>query len=57
MRGQWVATTIRDLDTVLDEVSTDDIARDGLVLELNLETVETLSVGHITVDDLVDNFA
>jgi hypothetical protein len=53
MRGQWVATTIRDIDAVLDGVSADDIARDGLVLELNLETVETLSVGHITVDDLV----
>ena len=53
MRGQWVATTIRDIDTVLDEIAADDIAREGLVLELNLETVETLSVGHITVDDLV----
>ena len=53
MRGQWVATTVRDLDAVLDTIAAGDLARDGLVLELNLDTVETLSVGHVTVDDLV----
>jgi hypothetical protein len=53
MRGQWVATRARDLEAVLDTISADDLARDGLVLELNLETVETLSVGHVFVDDLV----
>jgi hypothetical protein len=53
MRGQWVAATVRDVDAVLDTIPADALARDGLVLELNLETVETLSVGHVTVDDLV----
>jgi uncharacterized protein DUF3182 len=56
MRGQWVATTTRDVDAILDGVSADDIARDGLVLEVNLDTVETLSVGHITVDDLIVSY-
>jgi len=53
MRGQSVATTMREVDAVLDTVFADDLARDGLVLEVNLDTVETLSVGHVIVDDLV----
>jgi hypothetical protein len=53
MRGQWVASAIRDVENVLDGLCADDLARDGLVLERNLDTVETLSVGHVTVDDLV----
>jgi hypothetical protein len=53
MRGQWVATTLRDVEHVLEGLTADDVARDGLVLERNLDTVETLSVGHVTVDDLV----
>src|SRR5688500_6174567 len=53
MRGQWVAATMRQIEDVLDGLAGDDVACDGLVLERNLETVETLSVGHVTVDDLV----
>jgi hypothetical protein len=53
MRGQWVAVTMRDVEDVLAALGADDIARHGLVLERNLERVETLSVGHVTVDDLV----
>jgi uncharacterized protein DUF3182 len=56
MRGQWVAAAARDVDGVLDTISAGDIARDGLVLELNLDTVETLSVGHVTVGDLVMSY-
>ncbi len=53
MRGQWVATTVREVEDVLACLTADDVARDGLVLERNLETVDTLSVGHVTLDDLV----
>jgi Protein of unknown function (DUF3182) len=51
-RGQTVISKSRELETLLEHLSTGDIAATGLVLEENLERVTTLSVGHIMVDDI-----
>ena len=51
-RDQWVVASPEQLAAVLDRLSSEDIARHGLVLERNLSQVSTLSVGHITLEGL-----
>jgi Protein of unknown function (DUF3182) len=51
-RGQTVVTAPNELDEFLDRLPTDNLANYGLVLEENLHQVTTLSVGHITVNNL-----
>ena len=51
-RGQTRIDTLHELDPWLDQLSPNDIATYGLVLEENLDRVTTRSVGHVTVDDL-----
>jgi hypothetical protein len=52
-RGQWVATSPRDVDAALDEFEDTEIGEYGVVLEANLADVITYSVGHVTLDDVV----
>jgi hypothetical protein len=51
-KGQVDITAIDQLDPALDELSKDDIATYGLVIEEDLREVITRSVGHIVVDGL-----
>jgi hypothetical protein len=51
-RGQTLVNTIAELEELLERLSPSDFATYGLVLEQNLDHVTTLSVGHITVDNL-----
>jgi hypothetical protein len=51
-RGQTLVNTIAELDGLLERLCSDDIAAYGLVIEQNLHHVTTLSIGHITVDNL-----
>jgi len=52
-RGQWVATSPRDVEAALDEFEESEIAEYGVVLEANLWDVTTYSVGHVTLDEVV----
>jgi len=51
-RGQTLIATVEELEAVLEEMSTDEIANYGLVLEENLDQVTTLSIGHIIFDNI-----
>ena len=51
-RGQDIVTTLDELDPLLERLPASNIATYGLVLEQNLHQVTTLSIGHITVDDV-----
>ena len=51
-RGQTLLTTVEELEALLENLPTNDIATYGLVLEENLRQVRTLSIGHITVDSV-----
>jgi hypothetical protein len=51
-RGQDILTTLDELDPLLERLPASNIATYGLVLEQNLHHVTTLSIGHITVDDV-----
>jgi hypothetical protein len=51
-RGQTLITTVDELEPLLDHLPMDGIATYGLVLEENLHQVTTLSIGHITVDNI-----
>ncbi len=55
-RGQWTVKTLADLEHALAEVPADEMARAGLVLEMNLERVRTFSVGRVGVADLVVSY-
>ena len=48
-RGQFVATAAREVDIVLAGLDAVEIARDGIVLEQNLEALDTFSVGQLRV--------
>jgi hypothetical protein len=50
--GQTVAATIDEVEELLEMFHWGRIAAHGLVLELNLRDVTTLSIGHITIDDM-----
>lgn len=49
---QTVVTTVAELDAALDGLDEDATRQLGVVLELNLEDVETYSVGPVRVGDL-----
>jgi hypothetical protein len=51
-RGQSLVNTIAELEELLERLPPDEVATFGLVLEQNLNHVTTLSVGHITFDNL-----
>ena len=51
-RGQTVITAPNELEELLDHFPADNLANYGVVLEENLHEVTTLSVGHITFNDL-----
>ena len=50
--NQSVATTAAELDAALESLDEDATGRLGVVLELNLEDVETYSVGMVSLGDL-----
>jgi hypothetical protein len=54
--GQWVATDAGELDACLRQLDAQEIAHDGLVCELNLARVETLSVGQVRAGDLLATY-
>jgi hypothetical protein len=45
--GQWVAQDAAELEAIVADIDDDEITRDGVVIEQNLEDVDTKSVGHI----------
>jgi hypothetical protein len=49
-RGQRTLTAMRDVDALLESVSDEDLAEHGLLLEVDLDPVTTLSVGQVTLD-------
>jgi len=51
-KDQTVATTLNELDAVLEKIAADEMATYGLVLEENLRQVRTLSVGEVAVGRL-----
>jgi hypothetical protein len=51
-KDQTVVTTLNELNAVLENVSADEMATYGLVLEENLREVRTLSVGEVAVDSV-----
>src|SRR5262245_36252250 len=51
-KDQTVVTTSNELDAVLENISADEMAQYGLVLEENLRQVRTLSVGEVAIDGL-----
>jgi uncharacterized protein DUF3182 len=50
-RGQHILESAADLESLLDGLSDADLAQQGLLLEVELEPVTTLSVGHVRLDD------
>jgi len=54
--GQWVAADADALEARLHEIDASELARDGLVLELNLAQVETRSVGQVRVGDMLATY-
>lgn len=55
-RGQVVANDVAQLDAALRELGAMDLASCGVVLEENLEEVETYSVGQVRVGNLVASY-
>ncbi|MBX9823878.1 MAG: DUF3182 family protein [Xanthobacteraceae bacterium] len=51
--GQIVANEERAVKAFLDQYPNEELAAYGLVLETNLQQVETLSVGKIAIDDMI----
>jgi hypothetical protein len=51
--GQILATQERQVEEFLDQCPREELAAYGLVLETNLHQVETLSVGRISIDEMV----
>ena len=49
--GQRALASMHEVEALLAEVDDRDLATDGLVLELNLDGVTTLSLGRVTLDD------
>ncbi len=55
-RGQVVARDINELHAYLQHMGADELAKDGIVLEENLISPVTLSVGQVWVGDLVATY-
>jgi hypothetical protein len=51
-RGQCTLESLADLDALLARVTDAELAQDGIVVEVNLDPVTTLSIGQVTLDDL-----
>lgn len=51
-RGQLLIERVEDMATKLKELAGGDLVKSGLVIEQNLEDVETYSVGRVRVADL-----
>jgi hypothetical protein len=51
-RGQTPVTTVEEVEALREQMPTEEIATYGLVLEENLHHVTTLSIGHITFDNI-----
>lgn len=54
--GQWVVADVQELETRLQALDAQEIARDGLVFEMNLNEVKTLSVGQVRVGSLTATY-
>ena len=54
--GQFVVADREQLHEQLEQISSDQLWNDGLVVELNLRDVETYSVGQVTLDDMVATY-
>ncbi|MGE5526144.1 MAG: DUF3182 family protein [Rhodospirillaceae bacterium] len=55
-RGQFVASTMPEVKARLGEIDEREIGRYGVVLELNLDQVKTLSVGQIRVGHWIASY-
>jgi len=55
-RGQRTLGSMGEMDSLLQRLGDDDLAREGLLLELNLQPVTTLSIGHVTLDDMAVSY-
>jgi hypothetical protein len=51
-REQRTLQSLSDLEALLEPLTDADVAQHGVVFETNLEPVRTLSIGHVTLDDL-----
>jgi len=51
--GQRLVADVAEVEAFLEEFSKDELVTHGLVLEMNLDDVTTLSVGKITIDGIV----
>jgi hypothetical protein len=51
-RGQCTLESLADLESLVDHVTEGDLAQQGVVFEPNLDPVTTLSIGHVTLNDL-----
>jgi len=51
-RDQTLVTSLNELDADLENITADEIATYGLVLEENLRQVRTLSIGEVTIGSL-----
>lgn len=54
--GQSVARTPEQLEEQLAAIGRDELVREGTVLELNLATIETYSVGQVRIGELVATY-
>lgn len=54
--GQSVATSAAELDTGLQSLDEQEVARDGVVVERNLTEVRTLSVGQVRIGNLLATY-
>jgi hypothetical protein len=54
--GQTVVRSSRELRACLEAISDTTLARDGIVIEQNLESVQTLSVGQVWVAGMVATY-
>jgi hypothetical protein len=51
-REQCTLESLADVDALLARVTDDELAQNGIVFELNLDPVTTLSIGQVTLNDL-----
>jgi uncharacterized protein DUF3182 len=51
-RDQYTLESMADAETLFRGLDDADLARDGLLLEVNLESVTTLSIGQVMVDGM-----
>jgi hypothetical protein len=51
-KGQMVVEEVTALEDALGKIDADALAREGLVVERNLEDITTFSVGQVTIGDL-----